>query len=122
MNRRALLLRQDKYPEVVEPDGLDDMYRLLECETIDVVRVRPYGKGWIDLIVDDEARITRRFPPNPWTLLLLDGSSYFILGHALLVLTDEEGERVPLPDGIIQGIMSKVKAMCEPRMELVAWE
>ncbi len=84
---------REVYLETKDGNHLADMYRLLECERVDLVR----GPG-VDLWIDDEGLLTQRDP-----LLLVENESIgyrqWLMGSVLVTGgADSEGETLPLTE------------------------
>ncbi len=100
--------------DVVKDDDsfLDSMYRLIDCDTIDVVRdyLRPFGCS-DDLWVDDEALL--KSPPVQWGFSLYPRNvANPIIGNALVLGVDRTlGDCTPhtLTADIIQKIREKIE-------------
>ena len=91
------------YPDIVEimPDGsnLDEIYKLLKCDTIDIVS-RPFGidKKMFNVILDDNGRLKDK--PIPSALNIIPGKKDFsidFVGNLLICgFADEEGNLTDL--------------------------
>lgn len=94
--------------EVVKADGLDDFYRLIDCDTIDIV-TRKIGRRYYDIICDDNGL----FADGPKISAIDDCGSIMLVGNLLIAgLHDEEGELTDLTDDDIAYIADRIEHMC----------
>lgn len=105
---KGLLLSVDK-PfndrfSTVEFDGLDDIYKLLNCRLIDVV-VDTIGGIQFDIILDDEGW----FKKNPVISMIRKNESSLV-GNLIFTHHNQEGEFTEITDEEIQLI--KDSALC----------
>ena len=96
--------KSHKFGKVTVKHTLEDYYKLLGCELIDIV-TRKIGGKYYDIIIDDEGL----FKDEPVvTGLQEDGSP--LVGSLLVVgLPDSEGESTDLTDSDIEAISKSVK-------------
>ena len=115
MNKvRAIYLQAGKniYPEIVEimPDGsnLEELYRLLNCRTIDIVK-RPFGNKYFNVIVDDEGLLKDNFIPSAFSVAKTKGTQLDLVGNLLVVgPADDEGNFTEISDQEIFTIFMQV--------------
>lgn len=85
--------------QMVEANGLDDFYRLLNCRCIDVI-YRKIGDTECTLIVDDEGLLK----DNPIVSAIDVSGTPCLVGNILIA----SGEDTPLTDEEVQNIMFNV--------------
>ena len=92
---------------VVQCDGLDDYYELLDCSCIDIVQ-RKIGHKYYDIICDDEGLLVSQ----PKISAIDDWGKVMLVGNLLVAgLADEEGELTDLDEYDIKYIADRVKHM-----------
>jgi len=110
---RVILIAPDKRM-VVEcfidrHNTLKEMYRLIECQTVDVVRT--VGSDWgaandgqaavnVDLWVDDEGLMVTPTEDAPVHLVYLPGAPTPLAGRVMMAGSNDAGETISLPDWI----------------------
>ena len=103
MSIKAIKLIAGQFtPEVVElskENFLDDCYEHIKCRCIDIT-TGVYEDNYIDIVVDDEGLLKDTLIVNPiaWFLYSKCDPRYPIVGNALLIGTNEEGETIDVPD------------------------
>lgn len=105
--KKMLLITKDEV-KVVEVNGLDDYYKLIECDTIDIA-YRSIGGKAFDIICDDEGLLkeSRRVSAVKVTGEPALVGNLIVCGEA-----DEEGEETSLTEADIELIKENiVKAM-----------
>lgn len=79
---------------------LDDMYKIIGCETVDVVRL----ENNIDIWVDDEGLLKK----NVITEIEINGREYQLAGRLLFMSSNKEGETVPLTNKQVEYLMDNM--------------
>jgi hypothetical protein len=95
---RALLIDVDRERieevEVSKENFLDDAYRLIKCETIEVAfnfPPHPQANGTFDTIFVDENGLVTDGPKKFW---IIQGGHQPFAGNGLVVAVDDEGNTV----------------------------
>lgn len=125
MNKKGLLIDVEKKEfRPVEYDGLEDMYGLLGCSTIDCITLGERMGVRLVCVVDDEGLLKERTKG-----FLIDGSGQPIMGNGLLVAENEEGETVGLgPEDVRMETWFKFieyddhKQVPVPPIQVISWE
>ena len=107
---KVLLLDTDRLqPQVVETEGgLDEWYRLLRCDLIDIVS-RQIGGRYFDIICDDEgllrggAKVTALTPQQ----------EPLLVGNLVICNYDREGGEASLTDEDIELILQNIVIVTE---------
>lgn len=125
MKKKGVLIDVEKKEfRPVEHDGLQDMYRLIGCGTIDCVSLGESNGNRLVLIVDDEGLLK-----NKTKGMMLSGSSQPIMGNGLVVVENQEGETVDLE--IEDGLLEKFVKFIEfddpaqvpiPPIQIISWD
>lgn len=105
---KALLLDTvEKTYSVVNPEGLEDYYKLIRCHTIDIV-TRKIGRKWYDIICDDEGLLTE----DP-LISAIDNLGRVMLVGSLIIcgLADDEGELTDLSTNDIKYIKKRIQKL-----------
>ena len=79
--------------EAVDAEGLQDYYRLIGCDTIDIV-TRKIGGMWFDIVCDDEGL----FKEPQKISAINDMGEPMLVGNLLFFNHDGEGNLLPLSD------------------------
>ena len=109
MSVKAIKLYAGQFePEMVEiskEDFLDDCYEHINCRCIDIT-TGVYKEHYIDIVVDDEGLLKDDCIANPiaWYLYSKCDARYPIVGNALLIGTDDEGNTIDVPEFFIDNI------------------
>ncbi len=106
---RSILVKKDGNVDVIEfEDKLEEMYKLLDCDYIEIVK-RPIGvdKREFTIICDEEARL-KDFDLTDITAVENNNHEPFIVGNILIVSpNNEDGELHSLTLEEIEYIMDK---------------
>ena len=115
---RALLIKRNKsnnklnIEDTIFIDTLDNLYKLLECSTIDI-QVRYINGKPYDIIFDDEYMINGKSqePKNALAIGTRKGEILEILFGNILIcgLADQEGKETALTDSDIQNISKSLR-------------
>ena len=94
-------------PEVetfeLEKDTLHQMYRLIECDTVERIQFEFDGELY-DMWLDEEGKFKDLYPTFP---LFHNNKIYdVVVGNVVIMSTDEEGECIGLPDDVIGKMIS----------------
>ena len=101
---RGLLIKGMEVKEV-QANGLEDYYRLMEIDTIDIVARKINGK-YYDIICDDEALLKE----NPMVTVIDVDKIPMIFGNIIVAgLGDETGEMTDLTDEDIVRIIDSLR-------------
>lgn len=105
--KAILLSTQENTARVVSPEGLDDYYRLIGCDCIDIV-TRKIGRKVYDIIVDDEGLLK----DDP-VISAIDNLGRVMLVGSLIIcgLADEEGELTDLTPKDIEYIRKRIQTL-----------
>lgn len=100
---------ESKEPQVLDiNDKLQEFYRLIKCDTIDIVR-RKIGDSYYDVICDDEGL----FVENPKISMIDNLGKPMLVGNIIICDADEDtGELEGLTDEQIAGVMKHIRLMC----------
>lgn len=84
--------------EIENDNFLDECYKHINCRCIDIVTGSHKGE-YVDIVVDDEGLLRDDTIVNPiaWYLYSKCDPDYLIVGNALLVGTNEDGETIDVP-------------------------
>ena len=89
---------------VVQADGLEDYYKLIDCRCIDIVS-RRIGDKVYDIICDDEGL----YSENPRVSAVDSALEPMLVGNLLIAgLADEEGHLTSLARADIKHIITRV--------------
>lgn len=106
--RRGVLLSKDGAFLVHYTDNLDTLYKMLDCETIDIVTRNVKGKPF-DFVVDDEGRMKR----NHVQAVSSDGNEW-LLGNILIAgFCDENGDLTDIDDTDLGRIIQCLRVSTE---------
>ena len=105
--KAILLSTQENSARVVSPEGLDDYYKLIGCDCIDIV-TRKIGRKVYDIIVDDEGLLK----DDP-VISAIDNLGRVMLVGSLIIcgLADEEGELTDLTPKDIEYIRKRIQTL-----------
>lgn len=93
--------------EIVNANGLDDYYKLIGCDCIDIVERGIKGKRF-DIICDDEGAMTS----EPKISAITDLGEPMLCGNLIICgLPDEEGSETDLSDDDIEHIKANINLM-----------
>lgn len=96
-------------PQVLETEGgLQEWYRLIKCDLIDIVS-RKIGGRYYDIICDDEGLYKERAKP---TALDADQQPQLV-GNLVICNTDGEGNETTLTDEDISHILKHIVVLTE---------
>lgn len=85
---------EDETVETVEIENrLDEYYRLINCDCIDIV-TRKIGKCYFDIICDDEGLLK----DNPKISAINNLGQVMLVGNLLITNSDEDGETTSLTE------------------------
>ncbi len=107
---RAILIDvQNHTITEVEQNGLDDMYSLCNCETIDFVRL----DNEINCVVDDEGLIKQGWVDENDVRHNLSGFTFgnldqVIMGNGLIIGINQEGDTIDLSNDITIELVKSV--------------
>lgn len=87
-----------EFVEIESDDFLDECYKHINCRCIDIV-TGSYKGEYVDIVVDDEGLLkdTTIINPIAWYLYSKCDEDYLIVGNAILVGTNEDGETIDVP-------------------------
>ena len=87
-----------EFVEIESDDFLDECYKHINCRCIDIV-TGSYKGEYVDIVVDDEGLLkdTTIINPIAWYLYSKCDKDYLIVGNAILVGTNEDGETIDVP-------------------------
>lgn len=102
MAKMLLITRTEVREE--EVDGLHDMYRLLDCNTIDIVSRYVLGKEY-HFIVDDEGLFKSKRIPSAYRTTTSEPA---LVNNLLITHYNEEGEEVDLTDEDIEFLKRQI--------------
>ena len=115
---RALLIKRNKtnnklhIEDTIFIDTLDNLYKLLECSTIDI-QVRYINGKPYDFIFDDEYLLNGKSqePRNAIAIGTRKGEILEVIFYSLLIcgLADQEGKETALTDSDIQNISKSLR-------------
>ena len=91
--------------DISKEDFLDDCYEHINCRCIDIT-TGIHKEHYIDIVVDDEGLLKDDCVANPiaWYLYSKCDARYVIVGNALLIGTNEDGETVDVPKFFIDNL------------------
>lgn len=90
---RLLLLDSDCGLSTVHCEGLDDYYKHIKCDTIDIVQ-RKIGNKVFDIICDDEGRFKNN--PRLSMISIYDDYTAQLVGNLIFANHDAEGNTTSL--------------------------
>lgn len=105
---KALLLDTiKKTVEVVNPESLEDYYKMIGCRCIDIVR-RKIGRKTYEIICDDEGLLQ-----NDPLISAIDNLGNVMLVGSMIIsgLADEEGELTDLSPADIKYIKQRIMTL-----------
>ena len=89
-----LNVKDGKQPEIIDiPDELETFYKLIKCDTIDIVRRKIGGKEY-HIICDDEGLFDQPAIPS----LINHNYGVDLVGNLIICNCDEQGELQSLTD------------------------
>ena len=105
---KALLLDTvGKTTTVVNPEGLEDYYKMINCRCIDIV-TRKIGRKWYDIICDDEGT----FVEDPLISAIDNLGRAMLVGNLIICgLANDEGELTDLDANDILYIKKRIQPM-----------
>ena len=105
---KALLLDTvGKTTKVVDANTLEDYYRMIGCDCIDIV-TRKIGRKVYDIIVDDEGLLKS----DPIISAIDDFGRVMLVGSMIICgLADAEGELTDLSDNDIRYIKKRIQTL-----------
>lgn len=91
--------------KIVECDSnsFNDFYKLIQCETIDVVRM-VVGDRYFDIYIDDDGRLK----PDPIPSAYYPDGTVALVGNLIFANRGEHGEAVSLTQDDIRLILSNI--------------
>lgn len=91
---KVLLVEPGKHPRVVDIEHtLEEMYRILECDTI--TATYPWEEDYVALVTDDEGL----FKDNPWNRVI---DQYTTIKGNFFICGLSEDDFSDLPDDLIE--------------------
>lgn len=102
--------------EIESDDFIDECYKYINCRCIDIVTGSHKGE-YVDIVIDDEGLLKDNAIINPiaWYLYSKCNKRYPIVGNAILIGTNEDGETIDVPqlfidehDDIIMSVFDKL--------------
>lgn len=90
----------------LECEGLDDYYKALNCDCIDIVS-RSVGKKYFDLIIDDEGLLKQ----NPIISAINNIGNPMLVGNIIFAKHDSEGNTIDLEEREIKHIKKYIQRM-----------
>ena len=105
---KALLLdTMEKKVEVVNPESLQDYYKLIGCKWVEIV-TRKIGRKFYDVICDEEGT----FVDDPLISAIDDLGRVMFVGNLIICgLADEEGELTDLTSNDIKYIKKRIQTL-----------
>lgn len=105
---KALLLNtMEKRVEVVNPESLQDYYKLIGCKWVEIV-TRKIGRKFYEVICDEEGT----FVDDPLISAIDDLGRVMFVGNLIICgLADEEGELTDLSSNDIQYIKKRIQTL-----------
>ena len=104
MKKVGYLIDPEGQASVVEiPNSLDGYYKLLDCQTIDIVK-RKIGGKYYDIVCDDEGL----FKDNPHISMIDSTGMAMIVGRFLVCNHDGKGNEASLTQDDILNIEANV--------------
>ena len=106
-------MTQELQPGIVETEGgLDEWYRLLRCDLIDIV-YREIGGKYYDIIADDEGLIK----PRAKVTAIDKKGDFMLVGNLVICNYDGEGGEASLTEEDIQRIKEQLVIVTESGAE-----
>lgn len=110
---KGILFNGSEEPKVVEVyDKLDDYYKLLDCDVIDVItrRVKNHlGESNITIVVDDNGLLKNRIIAPSGYLINKGKIREILLGKIFVCDEDENGKLISLSEEKIRTILESVE-------------
>jgi hypothetical protein len=108
MKKRALLVEVKNNARVVKEvyvttKGLEEIYKVLDCRLVDVVRDAKIAGRTFDIIVDDEGLLIER----PIASALCENYYEVLFGNILIVRRDKEGRWRSLTKNDVEHIIER---------------
>lgn len=101
---KGILIKKNGHAEVVEfKDELNDLYRLIDCDCIDIV-IRKIGDSYYHIVCDDMGY----WDDNPIVTAIDRNYRLVLVGNLLITNSNDEGELTGLSDEDISNIMESV--------------
>lgn len=112
MKMKSILL--DVYnnkAQVVNPEGLEDYYNMIDCSTVDIVR-RKIGRKWFEIICDDEGT----FKEDCKISAIDNFGNVMLVGNLIICgLADSEGELTDLSYSDVKYIRERIQCLSTRR-------
>lgn len=105
---KALLLDTvEKQTKVVNPESLEDYYKLIDCKCIDIV-TRKIGRKYYDIICDDEGT----FRDDPLISAIDDFGRVMLVGNLIICgVANSEGELTDLDVNDVRYIKKRIQTL-----------
>ena len=106
MGKGILVKRTGGLPEVstfeLEEDTLHQMYRLIGCDTVQMIQIEFEGKEY-DMWLDEEGKFKELYPTYP---LSYNGEIYdVVVGNVLIMSSNEDGDTIGLSEDVIEKML-----------------
>lgn len=101
----------DQLTQTVSYQGFEEMNRLVGCDTATVVRIPEIaGHTNLCLWLDDEGLVNTPCPQVNCLAMGLTGYTAPLVGRALVINSDDEGEEIDVPQEVIDKLRSGMQA------------